>query len=187
MIKINLLPVRAAQKKEKLRSQLSVLFLCIILVGAGCGALYVQQMFAIDGLKEDIANINRKNADLKKTLGEVANYEKKKKDLEQKLAVLNQLEEGRSGPVRLLDELSNALPALPAKVWLTQFSESGGTIDMQGYGDNEGTVARFMQNLEASAYYKNIELGVTEQASVGGMKMQKFTLRCQKETPASKP
>jgi len=186
MIRINLLPIRAAQKKEKLRSQLSVLFLCLILVCAVCGALYVQQMFAIDDLKDEIAIINKKNADLKKTLGEVANYEKKKKDLEKKLTVLNRLEEGRSGPVRLLDELSNALPTLPDKVWLTEFSESGASINMKGVGDNERTVARFMQNLEASPYYKNIELTVTEQASVGGIKMQKFTLRCQKETPASK-
>jgi len=96
---------------------------------------------------------------------------------------LDKLEEGRSGPVRLLDELSNSLPALPAKVWLTQFSESAGEINMQGYGDNEGTVARFMQNLEKSKHYKNIELSVTEQSAVGGTKMQKFTLKCQKETP----
>jgi len=186
MIRINLLPIRAAQKKEKLRSQLSVLFLCIILVCAGCGALYVQQMFAIDDLKEEIATLNKQNADLKKTLGEVADIEKKKKDLEQKLSVLKQLEEGRSGPVRLLDELSNALPALPDKVWLTEFSESGGAIKMDGFGGNEETVAKFMQNLEASAYYKNIELSVTEQATVGDIRMQKFSIRCQTESPASK-
>jgi len=186
MIHINLLPVRAAQKKEKLRTQLSMLLLCIILAFAACGALYVQQMFAIDALQEEVADLNKKNDDLKKTLGEVANYEKKKKDLEKKLSVLAKLEEGRSGPVRLLDELSNALPALPDKVWLTQFAESGGTIEVQGYGDNEGTVAKFMQNLEASDYYRNIELSVTEQTSVGGIKMQKFTLRCQKEAPVSK-
>jgi len=94
---------------------------------------------------------------------------------------LDKLEEGRSGPVRLLDELSKSLPVLPAKVWLTQFSESAGEINLQGYGDNEETVARFMQNLERSKYYKNIELSVTEQSAVGGTKMQKFTLKCQKE------
>jgi len=185
MIRINLLPIRAAQKKEKLRSQISILVLCIILVCAGCGALYVQQMFAIDSLKEEISDLNKKNADLKKTLGEVADIEKKKKDLEQKLSVLNSLEEGRSGPVRLLDALSNALPVRPDKVWLTQFSESGGQIKMDGFGDSEGTVAKFMQNLEASAFYENIELSVTEQSTVGGIRMQKFSIRCQKESPAS--
>ena len=47
MIRINLLPVRAAQKKEKLRSQLSIFILCLLLVCIGCGALYFQKMTAI--------------------------------------------------------------------------------------------------------------------------------------------
>jgi type IV pilus assembly protein PilN len=187
MIRINLLPVRAAQKKEKLRSHLSLLFLSIVLAFAICGALYVQQMFAIDNIKEEIATIDKKNADLKKTLGEVTNYEKKKQDLEQKLAVLQQLEDGRTGPVRLLDELSTALPTLPDKVWLSKFSESGGTITLEGIGDSERSVARFMQNLDASPYYRNIELSETKQAKVAELKMQKFSLKCQADSPSAKP
>ena len=78
MIRINLLPVRTAQKKEKLRSQLSILFLCLILVTAACGALYVTKMLEIDGIKEEVADLDRQNRALKKKLGEVANFEKKK-------------------------------------------------------------------------------------------------------------
>lgn len=181
MIRINLLPVRAAQKKEKLRSQLSILFLCLVLVGAGCGALYVTKMLELDGIKEEVADIDRQNQALKKKLGEVANFEKKKEELEQKLAVLNDLKTAKAGPVHLLDELSRALPD---KIWLTQFSESGGNINLAGYGDAERTVASFMNNLERSPYYSNVELAVTEQASVGGVKMQKFTLKCRTEKPS---
>jgi len=187
MIRINLLPVRAAQKKEKLRSHLSLLFLSIILLVAICGALYVQQMFAIDKIKQEIVTIDKKNAELQKTLGKVAGYEKKKHDLEKKLAVLKQLEEGRTGPVRLLDELSTALPPLPDKVWLSKFTESGGSIALDGIGDNERSVARFMRNLDASPYYRNIELSVTQQTNIAGLKMQKFSLKCQTESPGTKP
>jgi len=181
MIRINLLPVRAAQKKEKLRSQLSILFLCLILVFAGCGALYVTKMFALDNLKQELADIDRQNTALKKKLGEIANYEKKKKALEQKLKVLADLKAGKAGPVHLLDELSRALPD---KVWLTQFTEKAGKIDLAGVGDTEQTVAAFMNNLEKSPYYKGVELSVTEQTTVGGVKMQKFTLKCRTEKPS---
>lgn len=181
MIRINLLPVRAAQKKEKLRSQLSVLFLCLVLVGVGCGALFVQQKLATDGIKKEIADLDQQNKALRKKLGEVANFEKKKKELAQKLAVLGELKSAKVGPVHLLDELGRALPR---KVWLTSFSESGGSINLAGYGDNEETVATFMNRLERSPYYKNVELSVTEQASVGGVKMQKFTLKCRTEKPS---
>ena len=87
MIRINLLPVRAAQKKEKLRSQISILFLCLVLVSAGCGALYVQQMLANDGMTEEIAAIDKQNRDLKKQLGEVADFDKKNAELEKKLNI----------------------------------------------------------------------------------------------------
>ncbi len=181
MIRINLLPVRAAQQKEKLRSQILVLLLCIVLVGVGCGALYVNKMMEIDGIKAEIADIDRQNKALKEKLGEVANYEKKKKELEQKLAVLAELKAGKSGPVHLLDELSRALPD---KVWLLDFSESGGNVSLTGIGDSEKTVASFMNNLERSPYYQGVELGVTEQKAVGGIKMQQFSLKCRTQKPS---
>ena len=181
MIRINLLPVRAAQKKEKLRAQLSVLFLCLLFVGVGCGALYVTKQMDIDGVKAEIKDIDRQNTALKKKLGEVADYEKKKKDVEQKLAVLNDLKAAKTGPVHLMDELSRALPD---KVWLTDFTESGGKVSMSGIGETEMTVASFMKNLEKSPYYQGVELGVTEQKTVGGIKMQQFSLKCRTQKPS---
>lgn len=180
MIRINLLPVRAAQKKEKLRSQLSIFFLCIVLVFIGCGSLYVQKMTAINSVKDEISVIDQKNKELRKKIGQVKDFEKKKADLEQKLAILQTLKDGKSGPVHLLDELS---AALPEKLWLTKFSEKGGKINLAGVADSENTVAVFMRNLDSSPYYKNIELSVTEQTKAGDRKMQKFTLNCSVEAP----
>jgi len=182
MIRINLLPVRAAQKKEKLRSQLSIFILCMILVCIACGSLYVQKTIAINNVKDEIAVIDQKNKALSKKIGQVRDFEKKKNDLEKKLAILQTLKDGKSGPVHLLDELS---AALPDKLWLTKFSEKGGNINLAGVADNENTVAVFMRNLDASPYYKNIELSVTEQTKAGERKMQKFTLKCSVETPPS--
>jgi type IV pilus assembly protein PilN len=182
MIRINLLPVRAAQKKEKLRSQISIFLLCMILVCIACGSLYVQKRIAINSVKDEIAAIDQKNKALSQKIGQVRDFEKKKADLEKKLAILQTLKDRTSGPVHLLDELS---AALPDKLWLTKFSEKGGSINLAGVADNENTVAVFMRNLDASPYYKNIELSVTEQTKTGERKMQKFTLNCRVETPPS--
>lgn len=183
MIHINLLPVRAAQKKEKLRSQLTIFFLCILLVLIGCGALYAQKVILINDTKDEIAVINKKNNALKKKIGQVRNFEKKKAELEKKLNVLKSLKAGKSGPVHLLDELSSALPD---KLWLTKFSEKGGSIALSGVADSESTVAQFMKKLDASAYYQNVELKITEQKKFGEKKMQKFTLSCKVQMPSSK-
>jgi type IV pilus assembly protein PilN len=119
MIRINLLPVRAAQKKEKLRSQIFILVLSLVLVGLACGAIYIQQVQTNENLQAEIADINRRNAELQKRIGEVRDYEKRKADLEQKLEVLAKLKSDKTGPVRLLDDLSNALPE---ELWLTSFT-----------------------------------------------------------------
>lgn len=182
MIRINLLPVRAAQRKEKLRSQLSILLLSLVLVSLICGVLYVQQQRTNENLQSEIADINRRNTELQKIIGEVRDYEKRKADLEQKLQVLGALKDGKTGPVRLMDDLSNALPE---NLWLTSFAEQNGSVDLSGVADTEQTVALFMQRLDASGYYQNIELNVTEQTNVGNRRMQRFTLKGQATSPAT--
>ncbi len=183
MIRINLLPVRAAQKKERLRTQLSIFLLCILLVCIGCGALYVQKMTQINAVEAEVARVKMKNQELQKQIGQVKDFEKKQADLEKKLKVLTSLKAGKSGPVHLLDQLSSALPD---NLWLTKFVEKGGRINLSGIADNEKTVAAFMKNLEHSIYYQKVELSVTEQTKIGDNKMQKFTLDCNAETPPSK-
>lgn len=182
MIRINLLPVRAAQKKEKLRSQLSVLVLTLVLVVLACGVVFFQQQNKNQSLENDIADINRRNAELQKIIGEVRDYEKRKADLEQKLLVLGQLKQQKSGPVRLMDDLSDALPP---ELWLTSFAEQDGSIDLAGIADTEQTVALFMQQLEQSRHFENVELSVTEQVDFDNRRMQRFTLKGRAVNPAS--
>ena len=178
MIRINLLPVKAAQKKEKLIGQLIVAALVLILVGAGCFGAW----WYVNGLvqeKQELIEAKRfEITKLMKTIGEVKQFEQRQKELRAKLDVLEQLKKARSGPVFLLDELYRALPD---KVWLTKFKEGGGNVSISGIGSNEESVAVFMRDLEASEYYKNVELKVTQQNVQGGVKFQKFDITCRVE------
>lgn len=182
MIRINLLPVRAAQKKEKLRSQVTIVVLSLVLVGLVCGSLFMQQQRTNENLQQEIADINRRNTELQSIIGEVRDYERRKEDLEQKLSVLNDLKSQKTGPVRLLDDLSDALPD---ELWLTSFSEQNGSIDLAGIADTEQRVALFMETLEQSKHYSNIELTVTEQTTVGNRRMQRFSLKGRAVSPAA--
>ncbi len=175
MIRINLLPVRAAQKKERVRAQLSIFFLCILLVLISCGALYTKKVIELGDIKKEISSIKEQNSALQKKIGQVKDYEKKKEELQKKLKILSTLKENKSGPVYLLDELSNSLPE---KLWIDKFSEKGGNITISGIADSENTVAEFMNELNSQNHYKDIELKVTQQTKINEIKMQKFTLTC---------
>ncbi|GAB4170343.1 MAG: PilN domain-containing protein [Geothermobacteraceae bacterium] len=182
MIRINLLPVRAVQKKEQLRSQVVILVLSVLLVGASCAALYMSMDGKIKDVRADIDRKNRKIAELRKKIGEVGRVKKLQEELRGKIEVLQTLKKNRSGPVHLLDELNRSLPP---KLWLTNFGEGGADVRISGVGLNEETVAEFMRNLEKSEYFQNIQLRVTEQMPKDGMKLQRFDLSARKERPKS--
>lgn len=185
MIRINLLPVRAAQKKEALRGQMAILGLTLAGTVVACGGVYATMLMQISAEQEAKAAKETELLQLKKAIGEVDHFKKLQNDLQEKLSILEKLKQGKTGPVRLLDSLSSALPE---KLWLTSFKESGGTVNIAGLGMSEETVAVFMRNLEESPSFRNVELQVTEQTSQGeGPRLQKFELICAVEPPVVAP
>ena len=180
MIRINLLPVRAAQKKERLRSQIVILVLTVVFVVIVCVVADLSISSKIESVQADIQRKNAEIAQLKKVIGEVDRYKNLKATLQSKLDVLDQLKANRSGPVRLLDELSIAIPD---KVWIDSFKEDGaGNISITGTGMNEETVADFLQRLESSPYYQGIELVVIQKKIIAGRETESFAINCKVET-----
>jgi type IV pilus assembly protein PilN len=181
MIYINLLPVRAAQKKEKLVEQIILLVVAVALVVASCIGVYGVLLSKIMLEKSEISQKEQHIANLQKKIQEVKNFEKLQKDLRIKLDILDKLKAGRSGPTRLLDELANAIPD---KLWLETYKEAAGKISLSGLAMSEETVAIFMQNLESSKYFRDVELQVIDQAIKNKVKLNRFNLTCNSETPA---
>jgi type IV pilus assembly protein PilN len=183
MIYINLLPVREAQRRARFFAQLSVAIVALGITIAACFGLYVVQATQISKKQDDIQTAQSEIFRLKKTIGEVAGFKKKQAELQGKLDILAQLKEKKNGPVHLLDDLSRILPA---KLWVNSYKESGGNISIAGVGLNEETVATFLRDLEASAYYKDVELKVTKQTTKKSLKFQEFSVACKVETPTKK-
>lgn len=173
MIRINLLPVRAAQKKEKLRSQIVIALCCLILVVFGCVAAYMHISMRLDDERAQIAQKQQKIAQLKRQIGQVGRFKKLQQELRGKLEVLDKLKQGRTGPAQYLDELNRIIPD---KLWLDSFSESSGKIVIEGTALNEKVVAEFMRNLNDSNFFADINLVQTVQKVSSGMKLQKFQL-----------
>jgi len=178
MIKINLLPVRAAKKKETARQQI-VIFLF------GVGSIAVVFFFAYSIILTQISSTNNRIADgerelqqLKQKLGEIDNIKKLQDEVKKKLDILAQLRKGKTGPVERLAALSEATPE---KVWLTKYSESGPSVSLGGVAYTEELIAAFIRNLEASKQFFNVELLVSEQSEISGVKVKRFDLTCRIE------
>lgn len=173
MIKINLLPVRAAKKKESLRQQISIAVLSLLFVLIVIVYLHIGIVRRIAEVNARIASTQEELTKTKAQIGEVSKFKAAKKLLEDKLGVIETLKKGKAGPVKMLDELSRATPD---KLWMTSFKETGGNISIDGVANDNETIARFMTELEKSQYFKDIELIVTEQVEQGGIKLKRFSL-----------
>jgi len=184
MIRINLIPFKAAQKKERMLGQMIVLLLGVGLVFAVAAGVYLTINAKISSVKDEISQKEERLNQLKKAIGEVGRFKKLQEEVRGKIGVLEQLRENKSGPVHLLDELSKSLPD---KLWVTSFKEANGAVTIKGIGLNEETVARFMENLESSPYYQKVELLVIEKKSQKDAKLQQFDLTCRVESPSKKP
>jgi type IV pilus assembly protein PilN len=181
MIRINLLPVRAAQKRARFQREVFFFGMIVVLALVGCGAVYLNLKGKISRERKVVANYQREIASLKSVLGEVAQFKKKQAEYQEKLDVLAELKRKKNGPIHLLDELNKALPD---KLWLESFQEEQGQIKLHGVGVNQKTVANFITVLESSDYYRDVDLKVTKQIKEAGVKLQSFEIDCKEEAPA---
>jgi type IV pilus assembly protein PilN len=145
MVRINLLPVRAVKKREAGR-QIFILF-AVLIVGVLVGNFlwYTSRNSVAERGQAEIQATEAEISKLEKIIGEVNNISKRKKEVEEKLKVLDQLRKGRTGPVKMLDALATAIPK---KVWLTSFEEQGGQAKLRGMADSNDDLAEFMRGLE---------------------------------------
>ena len=158
MIRINLLTeakAAAARKKAPLLPTGARLNNVLFFGGLGLGVLYVAIMGLTllsrrSQLEEEIVKARLEADRLKSIIEEVKEYEEKKASLESKIQLINSLKTNQKGPVRLMDEVSKALPDL---VWLTSLDVSGSQIAMRGKTLSPNAVATYLENLKKSPFF----------------------------------
>jgi type IV pilus assembly protein PilN len=173
MIKINLLPIRASKRKESARQQLLILLVSLLAVIGIALAAYSFLLIKIKSTNTEIARSEQEIQELKAKIGKIKDLERLKADVQKKLDVLNQLRRGKSGPVHRLTTLSSAVPD---KLWLTGYTESANGVKITGVAFTEELIASFMRSLQESEDFTNVELVVSEQVEMVGMKLKKFEL-----------
>jgi len=158
LIRINLLTeakAAAAKKKAPMLPAGARLNSFLFFGALALGVLYVA-IFGLRALSErsrlddDIVKARLEADRLKSIIEEVKGYEDKKASLEAKIQLINALKTNQKGPVRLMDEISKALPDL---VWLTHLDVSGNLITMKGKTLSPNAVATYLENLKKSPFF----------------------------------
>lgn len=185
MIRINLLPYRAARKKENIRIQVNIFL----------GSIFIVALLVVWYNAHLSGRIKSLNSEISSTKAQVAKYEKINKEIDEikkKLAVLNRkieviesLEAGRKAPVQHLDNMYKLL--VEKRMWYTQIAEKGQEFNVSGIAIDNQTVADYMTRVEKSDIFQNVTLASIKQEELRGkdLKLKKFNVKFDK-TPKNK-
>jgi type IV pilus assembly protein PilN len=196
MIRINLLGVER-QKARKISSAFdagrhTTLACAAVLVisVAGIGWWYWALTQASTRVDADIVAAEAEAVRLRSLLVEVQQFEARRAQLQQRVALIQQLRGGQSLPVQLLDTISKSIPDM---LWLTDLEEKDTSVTMTGLSTTLIAVSDLVGNLGSTPLLKKpIEIVNTEvqtQAQQGTAAGQpaadliKFTVKAQMATP----
>ncbi len=174
MIRINLLPVRAEKRREILRRHVFLAVGVVIALAAAIAAVHAMITSDIRDMEARIQERRAEIARLQTVIGEVREFRKKKRALEEKIQVIQKLEERQRGPVRVLYELARIVPE---RMWFERLRDSGGSVAVEGFAIDNQTIARFMTRMEASPLFRNVTLEVTRQVNKGGVNLKSFKIQ----------
>jgi type IV pilus assembly protein PilN len=189
MIRINLLPFRAARKRENIRRQISVYIGAVIITLLAIGFFSLKYINKASELKNREENLKKEIVSYQKELNEIKALEKKIKEVNVKLGIIKDLEKGKTGPVLLLADVADSVPK--GKLWLTSYGESKGSLSLRGTAMDNETVALFMSNLENTEQINTVDLesATLRDLAQYGIKVSDFVLKCttiSKAAPAPK-
>lgn len=173
-MRINLLPREKVKKKSPYLDQgvfavLSVSLAILIVIGIW---FYLQR--SADALDKKILDTKNELQKLKKDEEKITELKKNTAVLEQKVKVIEQLEENKSGPAKTLASLSTGI--VPGRMWLSTLKCQGAKVALEGVAVDNETIAQFMTNLEDSPEFENVELQFAEETKVEDNLFKKFSL-----------
>ena len=156
MIRINLLTVDRERAKRKGRFQVGqkVTVACsLILVVA---ALVVGWWFSSlqrdsSDLDQQIADAERETQRLQSVIQQVAQFEARRAQLQQRVTLIEELRKGQTGPVHLLDQISRTLPEA---MWLTDLRQAGNDVTLEGRCTSLDSLSDLVSGLEASNLFE---------------------------------
>ena len=153
MIRINLLGgERKVAKKAfafDLAKQMTLACsLVIVATAAGVGYWFYslrQQSAQVD---VELARAKQEQARLQSILREVNAFDQQRDQLQQRVALIEQLRSGQSIPVQLLDIVSKSVPDM---LWLTDLEQTGNDVTIQGQSTTLISLSDFVGNLGSAA------------------------------------
>ncbi|WP_075185425.1 PilN domain-containing protein [Teredinibacter haidensis] len=176
MAQINLLPWREEHRQEKKKEFLFQLG-GVCLLALGIGYLWIQSVEgSISSQKSRNNLLQAEISQLQSQVSEIKDLKNKRRELLDRMKVIQGLEGRRSIIVHYFDAFAKSVPD---GVYITSLSKSGSTIFIEGVSESTNRVSTFMRQLDDSDWFSGPNLRSVvaapqhgEQASVFRMQLK---------------
>ncbi len=172
MIRINLLAAERPEAGKKRAAAVAAapgavqayLILGLFAGGAAFASagLWWWKTSQIKELDVKIAAAKKRQSELQAIKIQVEQFLQRKRILDAKVKLIEQLKAQQAGPVHMLDELSKGLPDF---VWLTGLDQAGNRITLSGESNGLTAVADFISNLQKSGWFPRVDLVSSREAN----------------------
>jgi Tfp pilus assembly protein PilN len=166
MIRINLLgkvKVKAAKMKVRrgVPTQVLQLVMLIAMIILSIGSIFFWERALSqrdEMLTTEIIRAKKEKTRQQLLLRENEIFDKRRKLLEMRINVIEDLKKNQAGPVRVLDRLSDCVQKTEG-LWLRDFTQKNNLITLNGIVmGTPSTIADFLSNLEQVGKFKNVNL-----------------------------
>lgn len=181
MIRINLLTVERTPSGPSAFEALAarrvhLLGGAIVLAAlAGIGWWYTSMQARMTATDAAIQQAQAERQRLTAVLEQITQFETQRTQLQQRVALIEQLRQGQHSPVTLLDQISRSIPE---RLWLTELSQTGAVVVIAGRTTTLTSLSDFIGNLESSgAFTRPVEIVNSEVETASGTDIVRFQVK----------
>ena len=188
MIKVNLAGVRRKEARVGIKLPIPagvtpILLILIVLCSAGYGSWWYSSVTGESArLDSEIAAAQMRKAQLDEVIKQDQVFEARKKMLQNRVIVIESLQRNQVTPVLALDILSQAIDRTQY-VWLNSLDQNNTIFTMSGLSTSLLALADFYSSLQATGYFKNIDVSNAQDSSGN----YTFALKCEFSLPSELP
>jgi type IV pilus assembly protein PilN len=180
MPRINLLPWREAQRKERKLAFLVALGIAALAAGVTAFAAYLLYGSMIEAQQRRNNELRAAIKTLDHEIEEINNLESAKQKFIARMEIIEKLQRSRPEIVHVFDEI---VRTLPEGVYLTSVKQNGMRLKFEGIAQSSTRVSSFMRNIDGSQWLRNPELEVV-QTTKGSGPGSSFTMTADQVTTA---
>jgi type IV pilus assembly protein PilN len=165
MPRINLLPWREGQRKERKLAFLVALGVAALAAGVTAFAAYLMYGSMIEGQQHRNAELRAQIKTLDKQIEEINSLESSKQKYIARMEIIEKLQRSRPEIVHVFDEI---VRTLPEGVYLTAVKQDNKRLKFDGVAQSSTRVSSFMRNIDGSQWLRNPELMVVQTSKTTG-------------------